>query len=112
MVSTVMNLTLDEALKALANPERRRILLALVEHNPQTVQACGYPDNIPVEGSNEERLQIRMRHSHLPMLEQAGFIDWHKDDRQIDKGPNFHYVEPLLDFLQSDEIQERLHDAR
>lgn len=46
------------------------------------------------------------------MREQAGFIDWYKEDQQIVKGPNFHHVEPLLNLFQSDVIQERSSDAR
>lgn len=102
-----MDSALNKAFKALANSERRRMLLALVEHNPQTDQPCKYPDDIPFEGSDEKKVHIRLRHSHLPMLEQAGFIDWHEDAQQIVKGPNFHRVKPLLDHLQSDVIQER-----
>lgn len=48
-IMVTMDPILDEAFESLANPERRRILLALVEHNPQTDQHWGYPDDILFE---------------------------------------------------------------
>lgn len=90
----------DDAFRALADSERRRLLLALLEHNPQQDSSFDYPDDVPSsDGREEGDFQIRMRHVHLPMLEQAGFIEWHRDAKQIVEGPNFEDIRPLLRFL-------------
>lgn len=107
-----MHSTLDEAFNALSNPERRRILLALAEQNSQTDQPVDYLDDIPFDRTNEEELQLRMRHCHFPLLEHAGFIELHMDGQQIGKGPNFHHIQPLLNLLQSGTLQEDPMDVR
>lgn len=92
-----MTSPIDDAFKALANPERRRLLMALADHNPQSDQTFNYPDDVPTEPwENEENILVRTHHNHLPMLEDGGFIEWHKDEQEITKGPNFDMVRPLL----------------
>lgn len=48
---------------------------------------------------------MRMYHNHLHMLESAGLIEWHPDDRTITEGPNFEVIRPLLQVI--DEETER-----
>ena len=89
---------LDEQFDALSKPHRRRLLVSLLEHNPQEV--ANVPENVH-EGDRElEALQIEMYHVHLPKLEEAGFIEWKKHTHQVVKGPQFDEIRPLLEFLQ------------
>jgi hypothetical protein len=85
---------LDEVLEALADPYRRELLLALIEHNPQD-EADSDPLNIHPDGEDEfSKLNILM--GHLPKLHELGIINWEQDENQITKGPDWEEFEPLL----------------
>ncbi|WP_311173586.1 hypothetical protein [Halobellus ordinarius] len=86
---------------ALANVQRRKLLIALLAHNPQ--------DDSPVvlaesdeEADAVERL-ITMRHVHLPKLVDHGFIEWKEESREVIKGPKFDEIRPLLELLDEHE---------
>lgn len=95
MQTPVMRTSFDDALDALAHRERRRLLTALVEHNPQDARP------IPVDGDEEPALEqlVEMRHVHLPKLEEYGFVEWDRDTDEISTGPNFVEIRPLLELL-------------
>lgn len=90
---------LDTTLSNLANVYRRRVLLCLLDHNPQSDEALSIPEDITTEKADPEELQIMMHHNHLPRLEAAGFITWQKDDGTVVKGPKFVEIKPLLELL-------------
>lgn len=89
---------LDEALRALANIHRRRLLVALMEYDPREI------DDVRVgrRGGRDEgelrRLEATMRHNHLPRLREAGFV---RVDGQsgVVQGPRFDEIRPLLRLL-------------
>lgn len=99
---------LDEALANLADKHRRRILLDLLDHNPQAVGGLSLTDDVSAEDSEVEDLQVQMYHVHLPKLDDAGFIEWKKDDLQVVKGPKFDEIKPLLELLadNADELPD------
>lgn len=93
--------TVDEMLDALADLQRRTLLVALLEHNPQ--------DDAPVvltdadeDADGVERL-VRMQHIHLPKLENYGFIEWDEHANEVAKGPKFEEIRPLLELLDAHE---------
>lgn len=45
---------------------------------------------------------MRLHHMHLPMLESAEIVEWHKDEQEITKGPNFDVIRPLLRVLNEE----------
>lgn len=98
---------MDEHFEALANIHRRRVLVALLDHNPQqdvvTVPADVHKGQKPVE-----ILQTELYHSHLPQLEEAGFIRWNRDTHQVVKGPKFDEIRPFLELMQdhADELPD------
>ena len=72
MRSVSETISFDDMVDALADVQRRKLLIALLEHNPQ--------DDAPVviadsdgEADAVERL-VTMRHVHLPKLVDYGFI--------------------------------------
>ncbi|WP_254530452.1 DUF7344 domain-containing protein [Natrinema gelatinilyticum] len=93
---------LDDAFDALASHHRRRVLVALLDHNPQS-------DRVHAEGAVKEshtradrdHLQTAMHHKHLPKLEAYGFIRWDKNTHEVEKGPAFDHIRPLLEVLDS-----------
>lgn len=87
----------DDALDALADVQRRKLLLSLLDHNPQ--------DDAPVMmGGSESEIEAlqsltTMNHVHLPKLVEYGFIEWDKEANEVSKGPNFVEIRPLLELL-------------
>ena len=89
----------DDAFRALAALERRRLLVSLLEKNPQ--QGVRVPDDIHDDERDLELLGAEMFHSHLPMLEERGFIRWDREENEVEKGPRFDEIRPLLELIQS-----------
>lgn len=91
---------MDDVLDALGDVQRRKLLVSLLAHNPQ--------DDTPViVGSDEEahlvKDLIRMRHVHLPKLEEYGFIEWNRETHEVSKGPDFEEIRPILELLDAHE---------
>lgn len=83
---------------ALSNPYRRQLLVALLDHNPQDDHDRD-PLNIVSDNVDPEVPEITLRHSHLPKLEQMGFITWDRETKEISKGPDWNEIEPLLTLI-------------
>jgi hypothetical protein len=92
-----MRRTFDEMLDALADVQRRKLLVALLEHNPQGDAPAAVAGSRG-ESDALERL-VRMDHVHLPKLAEYGFIDWDQEANEVAKGPNFDEIRPLLELL-------------
>ncbi|XVH33292.1 DUF7344 domain-containing protein (plasmid) [Haloferacaceae archaeon DSL9] len=99
---------MDVMLDVLANRYRRRVLVALLEHNPQDDHDPQIPDDVTLETEDLDSLMIRMRHTHLPKLEEAGFIEWDQETNTVRKGPQFEEIRPLLELMENhaDELPE------
>jgi hypothetical protein len=98
---------MDEVFKALANVYRRRLLVALIEHNPQR-DSVVVPEDIDEGEQALETLQTKFYHHHLPLLEDAGFIRWKQDTHEVIKGPRFDEIRPLLELMRdhADELPD------
>ena len=96
----------DTAFRALANDHRRRLLLALLEHNPQ--EEVTVPEDIPLDSEEVEILRSELYHRHLPLLEELGFIEWNRETQTVVKGPQFSEIRPLLELVDRhrDELPE------
>jgi hypothetical protein len=93
--------TVDEVLNALAHIQRRKLLTALLTHNPQKDESATIDSD---ESEDEELAQlIQMRHVHLPKLEDYGFINWDQNNNEVSKGPNFDKIRPVLELLTNHE---------
>ncbi|MFD1647637.1 DUF7344 domain-containing protein [Haloarchaeobius litoreus] len=90
---------MDSMLDALANRYRRRVLVALLDHNPQDDDDPQVPDDVRLEDEGLEQLMIQMRHVHLPKLAESGFIEWDQETNTIRMGPQFEEIRPLLELM-------------
>lgn len=99
--------TMDEYLQALTDTHRRRLLVALLEHNPQR-DTVAVPEDVHEGEKALETLQTKFYHSHLPRLEEAGFIRWNRDTHEVVKGPRFEEIRPLLELMRdhADELPD------
>ncbi|MDG5820787.1 ArsR family transcriptional regulator [Natronococcus sp. A-GB7] len=93
--------SMDTVLNVLENQYRRRVLVALLEHNPQDAEDPKTPSDSELADEDLETLRIHMTHTHLPKLEVSGFIEWERDTNSIRKGPNFDEIQPLLELMQN-----------
>lgn len=89
----------NTAFEALADEQRRRLLVSLLEEDQRTVSAV-------VSGAIEEETatrnaskQVAMRHNHLPKLADHGFVQWSRGTGEIIQGPQFDQIRPLLEFV-------------
>lgn len=95
--------SLDDMLDVMSHIQRRKLLMALIEHNPQDDTP-----SIPVDSGDETSIEqfVQMKHVHLPKLVNHGFIEWDQDTHEVTKGPNFEQIRPLLELL--DEHKDEL----
>jgi hypothetical protein len=103
----------DEIVDAMSHLYRRRLLVALADHNPQddtdaqeAAAALGAILNGEVDSATVE---IELYHNHLPKLADEGFIVWHPDTGEIERGPNWEKIEPLIRLLR--DHQDELPDG-
>lgn len=87
---------LDQILDHLSTRHRRLILLSLKHGGPTT------ETDVMLRGTDDqEAAEVQLVHSHLPKLEDAGYITWDRDTGQISKGPHFDEIEPLLELIEN-----------
>jgi hypothetical protein len=91
--------SLDKMLDALSDIQRRALLVALLEHNPQNDSPIVIADDEDDKAAVKEL--ITMDHVHLPKLAEYGFIEWDKENNEVKKGPAFDEIRPLLELLDT-----------
>lgn len=101
-----MRISGDTAFRLLANRHRRRFLLRFTEIDPN--EEVAVPDDLAFLGEDMETIATELRHTHLPMLSEAGVVDWDRGASTVRRGPLFDELEPLLDLLI--ERRDRLPD--
>ncbi|MEA5388103.1 transcriptional regulator [Haloarculaceae archaeon H-GB11] len=101
MKNTLKVRSFDDMVDALADVQRRKLLVALLEHNPQDDAPVVIADS-ESESDAVERL-VAMQHVHLPKLADYGFIEWNKETHEVAKGPKFDEIRPLLELLENHE---------
>ncbi|QWC18185.1 hypothetical protein [Halorubrum sp. 2020YC2] len=75
-----------------AAPERRRVVAGLADGTVETVA------DLRVRGRAEE-IAAELRETHLPALEEAGYIEWDREAGTIEPGPNFEEAADHVDGL-------------
>ncbi|KDS90426.1 hypothetical protein FK85_14775 [Halorubrum saccharovorum] len=68
--------------QTVATPERRRVIAGLADETVETVA------DLRVRGRVDE-IVAELRETHLPALEEAGYIEWDREEGTIEPGPNF-----------------------
>ncbi len=87
---------IDRMLDIMSERRRRLILLLLKRGTVETT------DDVMLRGNGEsDTSEIQLVHSHLPKLEDAGYIEWDRDAGDISKGPRFDDIEPLLELIEN-----------
>lgn len=95
------NRSFDEMLHVLSNVQRRKLLVALLEHNPQDDSPRVVGESAAEAGALTS--MIEMHHVHLPKLEEHEFILWDRETNEVSKGSEFEEIRPLLELLRDHE---------
>ena len=102
----------DGAVEALGHRYRRRLLIALLEHNPQDDEDAQDAERAlgTVSGADadEKLIETELVHTHLPKLAELGYIRWDRAEGTISKGPEWDEIKPLIELLNdhADELPE------
>lgn len=75
---------IDDHFDALADEQRREVLLAVLDKNPRDDRSV----TTAARTAGSER-QTELHQVHLPKLEDYGLIDWNRERHEITKGPLF-----------------------
>jgi hypothetical protein len=81
----------------------------MLEQNPQDDEDVNPLDTTAKPDADETVLQSELVHSHLPKLEDMGYIEWDRDTGKIRKGPNWNEIAPLLELIH--DHQDELPDG-
>lgn len=100
------DLHVDTTLKLLTNRNRRRLLLSLLARTPDSDGASVLLDTVAADASTTE---IQLLHVHLPMLADAGVVEWAPGRREVATGDAFDDLRPVLELL--DENADQLPDG-
>lgn len=88
---------MDDIFEVLADVQRRRILVEMLDQN---VRADGGAYRLhEAIGSTDRQSKIELYHSHLPQLEGAGYIEWERETGDVEPGPQFDEIRPVLELL-------------
>ncbi|NHN42029.1 hypothetical protein G9C85_10360 [Halorubellus sp. JP-L1] len=108
---------LGRALEALSSQERRYLLRAVVEADPddwvavedaladdglasnELVGDGGRTSSTAPTVADEEPLLVRAHHQHLPYLVDRGYVRWDDAEGRVRRGPDFEEVAPVLALL-------------
>lgn len=86
----------DDLFRAFVSRRRRRLFLALWGRGPD---AGPVPlDDLPASDAEDDRLKLR--HVHLPMLDEMGYVAWDPDRNEVGRGPRFGEAVPLVEWFR------------
>ena len=81
-----------------AASERRRVVAALADGVVETVA------DLRVRGRADE-IAAELRETHLPALEEAGYIEWDREAGTVEPGPNFEEAASHVDDLPLPDVE-------
>lgn len=99
----------DQVLSAVSAEPRRQLIVSLRDAEPgESVPLPGSAMNpaVPVDA---DRLRTTLRHMHLPILAESGFIEWDTDPLCASRGPRFDEVAVVFEALHT--VAPRIPDS-
>lgn len=95
---------LDDVFEVLADRRRREVLRHLIERDPPVSVAelvDGIDDHTPATAVNRRELRVALHHSHLPKLDDSGFVDYDREENRIVDCSGLERMEPYLAIAES-----------
>jgi len=84
----------DQLYQALSAEPRRMIIASLLDTPRERRLPLPDAAESPNQEIDAETLDLRLRHHHLPMLEETEYVRWEEDPFVVQRGPRFE--EPAL----------------
>ena len=100
----------NRVFQALSEQPRRCLILSLADEPPDAMlplPEAALSDHY--DGSRRD-LDINLRHQHLPVLDDAGYVVWDETRFRAARGPNFEEVAAVLTTLveSADDLPDTL----
>jgi len=103
MSEQVTATSFEACIEALGHIERRRLLLSLLNDTSDGDRTVVL--NQLGADAADETLRLSMYHSHLPKLEDLGFITVNSRQDSVTTGSNFAEIQPLVELLDNNRSQ-------
>jgi len=79
----------DQLYDALAAEPRRMIISSLLDEPRERRLPLPDAAESPNQPMDSESLSIKLRHHHLPLLAEAGYVQWEDEPFVVQRGPRF-----------------------
>lgn len=94
----------DRLFQVLSSDPRRTLLLRLRDEDPTTWVTLPDAAISPHYDGTREQMRVALNHTHLPFLEQAGYVQWHRSPLEARRGPRYDEVETVIRELVSSSV--------
>lgn len=98
----------DDLFGALADATRRRVTWYLLDESPASVHEladvladCRLDDQTVVDPGEHETFVAALHHTHLPVLDEAGLADYHREDATVEATSLAPVVEDTVRFAHA-----------
>lgn len=95
----------DQLYEALSAEPRRMIISSLLDEPEERRLPLPAAAESPNQPRDAETLCIQLRHHHLPLLADAGYVRWEPDPFVVQRGPRFEEPACIIG-LVTDSIDE------
>lgn len=105
----------DQVFEVLGAEPRRQLIIALNDTPSESRVHLPEAAISPVVSVDRKEFTLQLKHHHLPLLEEHGYIQWTVTPFRAGRGPHFDDVAIVFDALQglASEIPDRLvHGCR
>jgi len=86
--------------RALSSAHRRRLLASLLDRDGRQ-DALYVPEAVHLRGGTTDGCDLELYHTHLPKLDDWGYVRWDEEADEVARGPRFEEIRPLLELVQS-----------
>ena len=115
----------DDVFDALADEQRRQLLVDLLDSDLQRVAALSDTSQELIDAHDALLAQvlsgqlelpavdtelIQKHRVHLPKLAEYGFVEWDPEDCLVGRGPRFGEVEPVLKRMETQRTNRSVTD--
>lgn len=91
----------NRVFRAVSAEPRRQLVVSLLDAPPDRsvpLPESSVNPNVPVD---RQRLEIELRHTHLPKLAEMGFVEWETEPLVAARGPQFEEVAVVFEALHA-----------
>ncbi|MHC3436653.1 hypothetical protein ACYJ1Y_00810 [Natrialbaceae archaeon A-gly3] len=89
----------NQVFEALTAEPRRQLIVSLLDAPDDESVSLPEAAASPTVPPEPDPLRIQLRHRHLPMLEDAGFVRWDEEPFQASRGPRFEEAAVVFETL-------------